>query len=374
MTSVLPAPDRSRNAPPSVSTPVADDTTPRFRARTSPPLSERSGVAVVLVSGPDTLRRLPGAAIPALMSVPLVESRPSPSVDAVVELNRKPVAAPFSTSAPPVRLTRLAPATSSAAPVVTSTREVPVRLTVEPVASRSAPPRLSREPAPVSSSSRSPVPLPTPSAAPERLRRGASAGPTRRPPPVTRRRSSVVVAPPPTASRSGPPVSVRLPVWTSASVREASVLDCSATNGPAAPAVRVPVTSTTSLVTVTVLPVALARLDASVLVAAAGTLRRSPVTVAVWLVQLWIGGGGGVTGTAAIAGVPGTTGAVTGACVGLCMPAAVGGTGASVTASISTWSPPVPSPLISRASSTAFACSWATTSAGALSSATRRLR
>ncbi len=188
-------------------------------------------MAAELVSGPDTLRRLPGAAIPALMSVPLVESRPPPSVDAVVELNRKPVAAPFSTSAPPVRSTRLAPATLSAAPVVTSTREVPVRLTVEPVASRSAPPRLSREPVPVSSSSRSPVPLPTPSVAPERLRSGPPAGPTRRPPPVTRRRSSVVVAPPPTASRSGPPVSVRLPVWTVASVREASVLDCSATNG-----------------------------------------------------------------------------------------------------------------------------------------------
>ena len=281
VSNVLPAPDRSRNAPPSVSTPVADDTTPRFRARTSPPCSERSGVAAALVRGPDTLRRLPGDAIPALMSVPLVASRPPPRVDAAVELNRNPVAAPFSTSAPPVRFTRPAPVTSSVAPVVTSTSEVPVRFTVVPVASRSAPPRLRREPAPASSSSRSPVPLPTASVAPERLRSGAPAGPTRRPPPVTRRRSSVVLTPPPTAPRSGPPLSVRLPVWTSPSVRDASVLDCSVTNGPVPPAVRVPVTSTTSLVTVTALPVAFARLVVSVLVAAPGTLSRSPVTVAV---------------------------------------------------------------------------------------------
>ena len=375
VSSVLPAPDRSRNAPPSVSTPVADDTTPRFRARTSPPASERSGVAPVLVSGPDTLRRLPGAAIPALIAVPLVASRPLPRVDAVAELNRKPVAAPFSTSAPPVKFTRRSPVTLSAAPVITSIREVPVRLTVEPVASRSAPPRVSREPVPASSSRRSPVPLPTPSVAPERLRSGPLAGPTRRPPPLTRMRSSVVLAPPPTASRSGLPDSVRVPVWTAASVREASVLDCSAMKGLAAPAVRVPVTSTTSLVTVTALPVALARAEASVLVVAAGTLRRSPVTVAVWLVQLWIGGGGVTGGVGGVSAGPlAAIDGVTGTCVGLCMPVAAWGAAASAIASISTWSPPAPSPLIRRASSTAFACSWATISAGALGSDTRRLR
>ena len=165
----------------------------------------------------------------------------------------------------------------------------------------------------------------------------------------------MVVAPPPTAAKSGPPVSDRLPICTAARVREASVLDWSATNGVAAVAVRVPVTSTTSLVTVIVLPVALARPEVSVLVVPAGTLRRSPVTVAVWLVQLRSGGGGGVTGAAA--GVAGATGGTTGAWVGLCMPGAAGVTGTSATASISTWSPPEPSPLIRRASSTAFACS-----------------
>ena len=120
-----------------------------------------------------------------------------------------------------------------------------------------------------------------------------------------------MLAPPPTASKRGPPVSDRLPVCTAARVRDARVLDWSATNGLVAVAVRVPVTSTTSLVTVTVLPVALARPEPSVLLVAPGTLRRSPVTVAVWLFQLRSGGGGG--GTGVTAGVTGATGAVTGA-------------------------------------------------------------
>ncbi len=184
----------------------------------------------------------------------------------------------------------------------------------------------------------------------------------------------MVVAAPPTASNRGPPISDRLPVCTAASVREASVLAWSATKGVAAVAVSVPVTSTTSLVTVTVLPVALARPEASELVVAAGTLSRSPVTVAVWLFHLRSGGGGGAGATRVVVSATGGMAGVTGAWVGLCEPGAAGLTGPSDTASISTCSPPESSPPISRASSTAFACSWATTSAGALGSATRRPR
>ena len=202
------------------------------------------------------------------------------------------------------------PPTASAAPLDTSTSEVPVRHG-RAVASRSAPPRVSRKPAPVSSRSRSPDPFPT-QWVPDRLRSGPERGPQR----VGRRGhpDEIVGRAAAAAYRleERPPVSDRLPGLDQGQGGEVRVLEWSETKGPRGGGEG----------TGDVHDFIGDRDRAAGRAGDAGAegargrgrhVEESPVTVVIWLFQVCIGAGAGGAGRGA-AGVAGATGEAAGAC------------------------------------------------------------